>query len=74
MTKEEEQYHKSASKIKGSESSQMFGKPCYKIHQKAFCSFFDSQMVFKLAGEAHKEALSLDGAMQFDPSGKGRPM
>lgn len=31
-------------------------------------------MVFKLRDEAHSEALSLDGARLFDPSGKGRPM
>lgn len=31
-------------------------------------------MVFKLPDEARKEALSLDGAQLFDPSGKGRPM
>ena len=33
-------------------------------------------MVFKLklASDAHSNALSLDGAQLFDPSGKGRPM
>ena len=31
-------------------------------------------MVFKLTGKAHKDALSLDGAQLFDPSGKKRPM
>jgi len=37
-------------------------------------SFFDNCMVFKLTGEAHHEAISLDGAQLFDPSGKKRPM
>jgi hypothetical protein len=31
-------------------------------------------MVFKLTGDTHKEALSLDGSRLFDPSGKGRAM
>lgn len=31
-------------------------------------------MVFKLNGNAHKEALSLDGAQLFDPSKKGMAM
>jgi len=31
-------------------------------------------MVFKLGGDVHKEALSLDGSVLFDPSGKNRPM
>jgi hypothetical protein len=54
--------------------SQMFGKPCFKINGKAFVCFFQDQMVFKLTGEEHKSALSLDGAQLFDPSGKSRPM
>ena len=36
--------------------------------------FFENCMVFKLSGDAHAEALSLKGAMLFDPSHKGRPM
>ena len=31
-------------------------------------------MVFKLNKEFHADALSLDGAVLFDPSSKGRPM
>lgn len=52
----------------------MFGKPCYKINGKAFCCFFQNEMVFKLSGEVHSEALAMDGAQLFDPSGKGRAM
>lgn len=58
----------------GAEQSQMFGKPCFKINGKAFISFFNETMVFKLTGDAHSDALALDGAVRFDPSGKGRPM
>ncbi|RAK68305.1 hypothetical protein [Hymenobacter edaphi] len=56
------------------EAGQLFGKPCFKINAKAFVCFFQEAMVFKLADEAHREALALDGARLFDPSGKGRPM
>lgn len=74
MNKEESLYHAVCSAIDGAESSQMFGKPCYKINKKAFVSFFENEMVFKLTGEAHTEALSLDGTVLFDPSKKGRAM
>ncbi|MCB0739092.1 MAG: hypothetical protein KDC92_16400, partial [Bacteroidetes bacterium] len=52
----------------------MFGKPCFKINGKAFESFFQEEMVFKLNGQDHSNALSLNGAQLFDPSGKGRAM
>lgn len=56
------------------EAGQLFGKPCFKIHGKAFVCFFQDAIVFKLPPDAHREALALDGAVLFDPSGKGRPM
>jgi hypothetical protein len=74
MKTEESQYHAVSQKLKDAEQSQMFGKPCYKINGKAFVSFFNDAMVFKLEGKAHKEAISLKGAQLFDPSGKKRPM
>ena len=52
----------------------LFGKPCFKVDGKAFICFFRSCMVFKLTGEDHHEAISLEGAQLFDPSGKNRPM
>lgn len=73
MAKEEEGFISVGRKIEGAEQSQMFGKPCFKINGKAFICFFEKAMVFKLNGDAHQEALSLDGSQQFDPSGK-RPM
>ena len=60
--------------IKGAELSQMFGKPCIKLDGKAIICYFEKCMVFKLTGDAHKEALSLKGSKLFDPSGKGRAM
>lgn len=74
MTAEESLYITIGRSLQGSEQSQMFGKPCFKVNGKAFMSFFQGEIVFKLNGEMHKEALSLDGTRLFDPSGKGRPM
>lgn len=62
------------SKKKKVEASQMFGKPCLKINGKAFACFFQNEIVFKLGGKDHEEALKLKGAHLFDPSGKKRPM
>ncbi|MFT5819339.1 MAG: hypothetical protein ACI8ZM_000562 [Crocinitomix sp.] len=74
MNMNEEQYHTSARKINDSADSQLLGKPCYKINGKAFCCFFQDEMVFKLTEDAHAAAYSLDGSKLFDPSGKNRPM
>jgi hypothetical protein len=74
MKAEEELYLSIGQKLKGAEQSQMFGKPCFKIGNKAFICFFQNEMVFKLTGDIHAEALSLDGSQLFDPSGKKRPM
>lgn len=74
MTKEEETYLSIGQGLKGTVQSQLFGKPCFKIAGKAFMCFFQNEMVFKLNGEVHAEALSLDGTHLFDPSGKKRPM
>lgn len=74
MTDEEKLYLSTGQKLKDAEQSQMFGKPCFKINGKAFICFFQNEMVFKLTGDTHKEALALDGSQLFDPSGKKRPM
>ncbi|HRZ42874.1 MAG TPA: hypothetical protein P5228_09260 [Bacteroidales bacterium] len=60
--------------LKGAAQGQMFGKPCFKTGGKAFVCFFENEMVFKLTGIPHHEALQLNGAKLFDPSGKNRPM
>jgi hypothetical protein len=72
MTPEESLYISIGQQL-GAEQSQMFGKPCFKTGGKAFMSFFENEIVFKLTGEAYHEAISLDGSQAFDPSGK-RPM
>lgn len=74
MNKEEKLYTEIGRSIQGSEQSQMFGKPCFKVNTKAFTCFFENCMVFKLSGDAHKDALSLNGSKLFDPSNKGRAM
>lgn len=74
MTPEEEYYNEIGRQLKDVEPSQMFGKPCLKTSNKAFACFFQNEMVFKLNGNTHDEALSLDGSKLFDPSGKNRPM
>lgn len=56
------------------EISQMFGKQCLKIKGKAFACFFQNEMVFKLSGKNHEQAMNLRGSQLFDPSGKKRPM
>ncbi len=74
MTEEQVVFEEVSSQLEGAIKSQMFGKPCFKIEKKAFVCFFQNEMVFKLSGELHAEALALEGAKLFDPSGKGRPM
>jgi len=74
MTKEEELYVFIGQNLESTKQSQMFGKTCFKINGKAFICFFQNEMVFKLTGESHSEALSFDGSQLFDPSGKKRPM
>lgn len=55
-------------------ASQMFGKPCLKVNSKAFLALHQNVLVFKLSGDAHKQALAQQGAVLWDPSGKSRPM
>jgi hypothetical protein len=52
----------------------MFGMPCLEIRDKAFAGLYQDAMVFKLGGDAHAQALALEGSHLFDPSGMGRAM
>jgi len=74
MSQEQELYIQIGQDLNGSIESQLFGKPCFKINGKAFICFFHNEMVFKLTGDSHTEALNLDDSQLFDPSGKQRPM
>jgi hypothetical protein len=52
----------------------MFGMPGIKRRGgKAFCGLYGDDMIFKLQGEDHARALSLEGAHLFEPMA-GRPM
>lgn len=56
-------------------SGQMFGKPCLKANNKAFAAFFKGEMVFKLGQEEISQIRDkYSGAVNWDPSGKKRPM
>ncbi len=54
--------------------SKMFGLECLKIDGKMFAGFSEGGMVFKLTGDAHREALALEGSKLFDPSKQNRAM
>jgi hypothetical protein len=52
----------------------MFGMPGIKRRGgKAFCGMYGEDMLFKLTGEDHARALSLEGVHLFEPMA-GRPM
>ena len=53
---------------------QMFGKPCVKVGGKAAIAFHQEAVVFKLPSLVHGEAMAIEGARLWDPSGKGRAM
>lgn len=64
------------SNTKNVTSGKMFGKQCLKNAKgKAFCAYFQDDMVFKLGKENLSALLSkYPGSTNWDPSGKGRPM
>lgn len=75
MEKNAEQlFNEIGNSIENAVKGNLFGKQCFKINGKPFISLFDGTMVFKLTGDAHLDASSLDGSRAFDPSQKGRPM
>src|SRR5256885_736774 len=64
-----------AAKDPAVELGQMMGMPCIKAGGKMVIGYESSgEMGFKLPdAKEHEQALALDGAKLFDPSGKGRP-
>jgi hypothetical protein len=58
----------------GAAPGQMMGMPMLYLAGKGFAGLYGNAMIFKLEGSAHAEALALEGATLFDPSGMGRPM
>jgi hypothetical protein len=51
-----------------------FGMPCLKVGGKVFVALWEGDLVVKLTGAAHSEALQVEGARLFDPRGKGHPL
>jgi hypothetical protein len=51
-----------------------FGKPCMSVGKKVFVILWGKDLAFKLNGEAHANAMKLEGAHLFDPRGAGNPM
>lgn len=75
MTEEQQYFESIIEKTKEASVSNMFGKPCGKINKKAFVSFFENEMVFKVGRDSIEKLIKkYDGAKNFDPSGKNRPM
>ncbi len=58
----------------GVATGKWFGKPYIKAGDRVFVVLWGKDLAFKLAGEAHAQALKLQGAHLFDPRGKGHPM
>ncbi len=57
------------------ELRKLFSMPAIYVKGKACAGFTQGMaMVFKLTGAAHAEALEVEGAHLFDPSGANRPM
>lgn len=52
----------------------IFGKPAVLHNGKAIAAAFHEDLVFKLSVPNVEEALKMDGAHLWDPSGKKRPM
>lgn len=50
-----------------------FGMPCLKVGGKVFAALWRGDLACKLSGEAHAEALRLEGTRLFDPRG-AKPM
>jgi hypothetical protein len=69
-------YEEIAASLEGAgvKASSMFGMPTLKLNGKAIGGLWGDAMTFKLAPQALADALRIDGAHQFDPSGLGRPM
>ena len=75
MTENHSYFEEIVSQLPQTELGNLFGKPCGKTGQKAFVSFFQEEMVFKI-GREEVESLKeqYEGSQNWDPSGKNRPM
>lgn len=53
-------------------SGKWFGKHGLMVNGKCFLSQHGEDVAFKLTGDAHSQALEIEGARLFDPRGNGR--
>lgn len=70
MTAAERLYDSIGSNIENATASQMFGWKCFKIGKKAFLSFENDCMIFKLSPTLVAEAMELAGSYIFCPNKK----
>lgn len=64
-----------AESLGGVELGQLFGKPSLKVGKAHFVCGFQQCLVVKVGKESIEEMLpDFEGAVLFDPSGKGRAM
>lgn len=71
----EQHFQELVTGTEGATLGQLFGKACGKLNGKAFVAFFRGDMVFKIGREEVQPCLAkYEGAQNWDPSGKGRPM
>ncbi len=78
MAGAQERYDEIAERLaaeRGVTPAQAFGMPALKAGGKMFAGLAGEEMTFKLGAgtPAHAEALALEGAHLFDPSGRDRP-
>ena len=74
MSEAEKYFDTLAKGIPNGKPGKMFGSPCIKApNGKAVAMVWKDCLVVKLNGEAHSEALSLDGSKPFEPM-EGRAM
>ena len=75
MTENHKLFEKIVNQLDATELGQMFGKPCGKFNKKAFVSFFEDEMVFKIGKEEVDLLLDkYEGSQNWDPSRKNRGM
>lgn len=75
MTQNQKYFESLILEVDNATLGNLFGKPCGKINKKAFVSFFEDEMVFKIGREAVNLLLAkYEQSKKWDPSGKNRPM
>lgn len=75
MTENHKYFVEIVEETEGAELGNMFGKPCGKLNKKAFVSFFENEMVFKIGREEVEMLLEkYVDSKKWDPSKKNKGM